>query len=166
MVAKYSCLKLVSLIPSDGIQGDHRDRSEPGDWPRCGQLPAQGSSPRSGRLQIRRPTKGPERSISFPGRICRRRHDCAKCKYPIYHCAFHLVRGADGAVLQVAARIADVAIKSFGKLDGVVINHGVLSPIARLEHADVEEWKRLYDTNLFSALALVGRQRLERDHQH
>jgi NAD(P)-dependent dehydrogenase (short-subunit alcohol dehydrogenase family) len=58
--------------------------------------------------------------------------------------------------LQSAAKATNLAIKAFGQLDGVVINHGVLSPIARLEHASIDEWKKLYDVNLFSALALVG----------
>lgn len=45
---------------------------------------------------------------------------------------------------------------TFGRLDGVVVNHGVLSPITRLADSSVEEWKKLYDANLFSALALVS----------
>jgi NAD(P)-dependent dehydrogenase (short-subunit alcohol dehydrogenase family) len=57
---------------------------------------------------------------------------------------------------QSAAKATNLAIKSFGQLDGVVINHGVLSPISRLEHASIEDWKKLYDVNLFSALALAS----------
>jgi len=52
--------------------------------------------------------------------------------------------------------VVDVAIRAFGHVDGVVINHGVLSPIARLEDASLDEWKKLFDVNLFSALALVS----------
>lgn len=39
----------------------------------------------------------------------------------------------------------------------MVVNHGVLSPMTRIEDASVEEWKKLYDANFFSALALVSR---------
>lgn len=48
-----------------------------------------------------------------------------------------------------------MAVKAFGKIDGIVINHGVLEPVSRLENFNVEEWKRAYDINVFSGLALV-----------
>ncbi|OLN96406.1 putative oxidoreductase C30D10.05c [Colletotrichum chlorophyti] len=51
--------------------------------------------------------------------------------------------------------IADVAVKSFGKIDGIVINHGVLEPVTRLADSSIEDWKRAYDINVFSGLALV-----------
>ena len=53
----------------------------------------------------------------------------------------------------------ELAILTFGKIDGVVVNHGVLSPMTRIENASIEEWKKLYDANFFSALALVSRNR-------
>lgn len=62
---------------------------------------------------------------------------------------------ADMTASDTAVRVVDVTIKAFGRVDGVVINHGVLSPIARLEDASLDEWKKLFDVNLFSALALV-----------
>ncbi|KAK0633581.1 hypothetical protein B0T14DRAFT_74484 [Immersiella caudata] len=62
---------------------------------------------------------------------------------------------ADMTASDSAAKVTSLAIKAFGQLDGVVINHGVLSPITRLEHASIDEWKKLYDVNLFSALALL-----------
>lgn len=37
----------------------------------------------------------------------------------------------------------------------MVINHGVLTPITRLVDASVEDWKLLYDVNVFSGVALV-----------
>ncbi|KAK3941936.1 hypothetical protein QBC46DRAFT_381314 [Diplogelasinospora grovesii] len=62
---------------------------------------------------------------------------------------------ADLTVLDNASKATELAIKSFGRLDGVIVNHGVLSPMTRLENASIEEWKALYDANFFSALALV-----------
>lgn len=38
----------------------------------------------------------------------------------------------------------------------MVINHGALAPITRLADASVEDWKKLYDVNVFSGVALVG----------
>ncbi|KAK4145378.1 uncharacterized protein C8A04DRAFT_10755 [Dichotomopilus funicola] len=64
--------------------------------------------------------------------------------------------GADLTVTDTAHRVKELAILTFGQIDGVVINHGVLSPMTRIENASIEEWKKLYDANFFSALALVS----------
>ncbi len=60
-------------------------------------------------------------------------------------------------LFKTAWKVKELAILTFGRIDGVVVNHGVLSPMTRLENASVEEWKKLYDANFFSALALVSR---------
>ena len=57
---------------------------------------------------------------------------------------------------QASQKATQLAIERWGRLDGVVINHGALSPMARLADASIEEWKTLYDVNFFSALALVS----------
>ncbi|KAK3383582.1 hypothetical protein B0T24DRAFT_688130 [Lasiosphaeria ovina] len=62
---------------------------------------------------------------------------------------------ADLTNVNVAAEVTKLAIKSFGKIDGVVINHGVLHPMTRIEKSSIDEWKELFDANLFSALALA-----------
>ncbi|KAG7291607.1 hypothetical protein NEMBOFW57_001626 [Staphylotrichum longicolle] len=62
---------------------------------------------------------------------------------------------ADMTVADTAFRVKELAILTFGKIDGVVVNHGVLSPMTRIENASIEEWKKLYDANFFSALALT-----------
>jgi NAD(P)-dependent dehydrogenase (short-subunit alcohol dehydrogenase family) len=51
--------------------------------------------------------------------------------------------------------VIDRAIKAFGRLDGIVINHGVLLPMQKIADANVKEWKQVFDANFFSALALV-----------
>ncbi|KAL7800160.1 hypothetical protein V8C37DRAFT_7995 [Trichoderma ceciliae] len=53
-----------------------------------------------------------------------------------------------------AERLTDLALKSFGKIDGVVINHGVLEP-ARFAAASLEDTRRLYDINFFSYIAMA-----------
>ncbi|KAK4102687.1 NAD(P)-binding protein [Parathielavia hyrcaniae] len=62
---------------------------------------------------------------------------------------------ADMTLTDTAWRATELAILTFGRIDGVVVNHGVLSPMARIENASVEDWKKLYDANFFSALALT-----------
>ncbi|KAF9879480.1 hypothetical protein CkaCkLH20_03023 [Colletotrichum karsti] len=57
--------------------------------------------------------------------------------------------------IKTIPKIAETAIKAFGKIDGIVVNHGVLEPVTRLEHFDIEAWRKAYDINVFSGLALV-----------
>lgn len=56
---------------------------------------------------------------------------------------------------QNATKITDLAVKFGGRIDGLVVNHAALEPIKRVADSTVDEWKRLYDINLFSPLALV-----------
>ncbi|KAI3321427.1 short-chain dehydrogenase [Xylariaceae sp. AK1471] len=62
---------------------------------------------------------------------------------------------ADLADLKVAPKIMASTVKAFGKIDGLVINHGTLSPITKISDSDAEEWRRAYDINVFSPVALV-----------
>ncbi|KAI0101397.1 short-chain dehydrogenase [Nemania sp. FL0031] len=62
---------------------------------------------------------------------------------------------ADLADLKVAPEIVASALKAFGRIDGLVINHSSLSPITKIFESDAEEWRRAYDVNVFSAVALV-----------
>lgn len=50
--------------------------------------------------------------------------------------------------------LTGLAIKSFGRLDGLVINHGLLVS-ERMANGSIETFKNLYDVNVFSALAMV-----------
>jgi NAD(P)-dependent dehydrogenase (short-subunit alcohol dehydrogenase family) len=50
-------------------------------------------------------------------------------------------------------------VKAFGHLDGIIINHGALLPLERIADANIEEWKRVYDINVFSAIALAKEAR-------
>lgn len=56
---------------------------------------------------------------------------------------------------QTAAPVIQATVKAFGKVDGIVINHGVLTPLSRIADSNPEEWRRCYDINVMSALALV-----------
>ncbi|KAL7934237.1 hypothetical protein V8C35DRAFT_302089 [Trichoderma chlorosporum] len=54
----------------------------------------------------------------------------------------------------ITERLADLAVNSFGRIDGVVINHGVLE-VEKFATASLEDTKRLYDINFFSYLAMA-----------
>ncbi|KAI0183656.1 short-chain dehydrogenase [Xylaria flabelliformis] len=62
---------------------------------------------------------------------------------------------ADLSDLKVAPKVVASALKTFGKIDGLVVNHSTLSPIAKIFESDAEEWRRAFDINVFSAVALV-----------
>lgn len=55
----------------------------------------------------------------------------------------------------IGKEIANLALKEFGTIDGVVVNHGTLAPVARISDANIEDWKHNFDVNFFSAIAFV-----------
>lgn len=66
------------------------------------------------------------------------------------------IRSADHSSYdQVAQNLTSTAVKAFGRLDGVVICHGVLDPI-RMGDETVENLKFVYDVNVFSCFAVVS----------
>lgn len=50
--------------------------------------------------------------------------------------------------------MADLAVKSFGKIDGIVISHGVLEP-DKLSNVSMDTFRYAYDVNVFSCLAVA-----------
>lgn len=58
--------------------------------------------------------------------------------------------------IQVAPKIIQTSLHAFGKIDGLVINHGVIAPLTKISESSAEEWRRAYDINVFSAVALVS----------
>jgi len=62
----------------------------------------------------------------------------------------------DMADFSIAKRAAELATSEFGQIDGLVINHGLLSPVTRIANSKVEEWKKSFDINFFSAIELVS----------
>ncbi|KAM5367585.1 hypothetical protein ACJZ2D_009953 [Fusarium nematophilum] len=55
---------------------------------------------------------------------------------------------------EMATKLTDLAVSSFGKIDGMVINHGLLLP-KRFADTTIDEWKQVYDINVFSGIALA-----------
>ena len=60
-----------------------------------------------------------------------------------------------GSDTSLGQQAVDLAKSSFGRLDGLIINHGSLKGTARLAEANVEEWKAGFDINVFSSVAIV-----------
>ena len=73
-------------------------------------------------------------------------------KYP------QLVRTVAGDLgdLSLAQQAVDLATKEFGRLDGLIVNHGMIEPVAKIRDCKPEDWKRAFDVNLFSAVAFVS----------
>lgn len=58
--------------------------------------------------------------------------------------------------LSLAKQAVDLAISSTGRVDALIINHGTLGKIQRIEDcANVEDFRETMQVNFFSAIALV-----------
>ena len=57
--------------------------------------------------------------------------------------------------LSLAQQAVDLATKEFGRLDGLIVNHGMIEPVAKIRDCKPEDWKRTFDVNLISAVAFV-----------
>ena len=44
----------------------------------------------------------------------------------------------------------------FGRLDSLILNHGTLGPVTRLEDANAPAWKAAFDINFFACVAFVS----------
>jgi len=56
----------------------------------------------------------------------------------------------------LAQQTVDLAIKEFGNLDAVVVNHGALIGLDRVVHCDLVQWSEMLNINFLSAVAFVG----------
>ncbi|KAL4868996.1 hypothetical protein BDV12DRAFT_90324 [Aspergillus spectabilis] len=65
------------------------------------------------------------------------------------------VLNGDLADPSLAQKAVDLALSSFGQLDGLVLNHGILGQVGKIATADIQEWKRGYDVNFFSLVAFI-----------
>lgn len=52
-------------------------------------------------------------------------------------------------------KAVDLAVQRWGRLDAVIINHGVLEPCARVADADPKEWSNTYEINIISYVSMV-----------
>lgn len=61
----------------------------------------------------------------------------------------------DLADFSIGKKAADLATATWNRLDGLVVNHGVLEPVKKICDTDAEEWRAAFDVNVFSGVALV-----------
>ncbi|KAL8929046.1 MAG: hypothetical protein Q9208_001489 [Pyrenodesmia sp. 3 TL-2023] len=61
----------------------------------------------------------------------------------------------DLADFSLALKAVEVASKDFGRLDGLILNHGVLEPATKIANSDPEAWRSCFDVNFFSLVAFI-----------
>ncbi|MCJ1281379.1 hypothetical protein MMC26_000698 [Xylographa opegraphella] len=65
------------------------------------------------------------------------------------------VLAGDMANFDLAAKAVELTNKEFGRIDGLIINHGVLAPVTQVVDSNPEHWKQNFDVNFFSAVAFA-----------
>ncbi|KAJ5551627.1 hypothetical protein N7535_000428 [Penicillium sp. DV-2018c] len=65
------------------------------------------------------------------------------------------VLNGDLADFSLAQKAVDIATKTFGQLDGMVLNHGVLGQVGKISETDPQQWKEAFDINFISLVAFA-----------
>ncbi|KAF2226478.1 hypothetical protein BDZ85DRAFT_256226 [Elsinoe ampelina] len=65
------------------------------------------------------------------------------------------VLAGDLSDFSLGPKALDLATSTWNRLDGLILNHGVLDPVKRVAQADPEEWRKCFDINFFSYVASV-----------
>lgn len=73
-----------------------------------------------------------------------------------YGAANVAVLAGDVTDVSLPARAVEIVQQRWGRLDALVLNHGTLDPVRRVDEADVEAWKRGFDVNFFSFVGMVS----------
>ena len=79
-----------------------------------------------------------------------------RTRYPIQT----LVLAGDLGDLSLPQKAVDMTLEKFGQLDGVIVNHGIMDPVTKIETSDIEKWKKNFDVNFFSSVAFVSIEKL------
>ena len=72
-----------------------------------------------------------------------------------------LILAGDLGDFLLAQKAVASALEAFGNLDGLIVNHGMMDPVMKIETSDIEEWRKLFDVNFFSAVAFVSIEKPE-----
>ena len=72
----------------------------------------------------------------------------------------------DLADFSLGQKAVDLALKAFGRLDGLVLNHGMLGQVANVADADPKQWQHGFDVNFISLVTFVSYflDSLDQDH--
>ncbi|KAF2444867.1 NAD(P)-binding protein [Karstenula rhodostoma CBS 690.94] len=65
------------------------------------------------------------------------------------------VVAGDLSDFNISTKAVEVANERFGRVDGLIVNHGSLDPVKKIADSSPEEWSKAFDTNVFSAIALI-----------
>jgi NAD(P)-dependent dehydrogenase (short-subunit alcohol dehydrogenase family) len=65
------------------------------------------------------------------------------------------ILAGDLADFKLGQKAVDIAESTWSRIDGLIINHGILNPVKRISDTDAEEWRDAFDVNVFSAIAMV-----------
>lgn len=65
------------------------------------------------------------------------------------------VVNGDLADFSLAQKAVDIAIDTFGQLDGMVLNHGILGQTGNVAVTDIAEWQAAFNINFMSLVAFV-----------
>ncbi|KAJ5999362.1 Short-chain dehydrogenase/reductase SDR [Penicillium sp. IBT 35674x] len=71
-----------------------------------------------------------------------------------YNKQVEVVNG-DLADFSLAQKAVDIAIETFGQLDGMVLNHGILGQTGNVAVTDVAEWQAAFNVNFMSLVAFA-----------
>lgn len=55
----------------------------------------------------------------------------------------------------LAEKAVEVAVKEFGGLDGLIVNHGSMFGVNKVSNCELEEWSKMLNVNFISAVAFV-----------
>ncbi|KAI9811706.1 MAG: hypothetical protein M1832_000703 [Thelocarpon impressellum] len=62
---------------------------------------------------------------------------------------------ADVTAPDVAARVVALALLTWGRLDGLLLNHGVLGPVGKVADGDVAAWGDALQVNFLSCVSFI-----------
>ncbi|KAJ5624765.1 Short-chain dehydrogenase/reductase SDR [Penicillium lagena] len=65
------------------------------------------------------------------------------------------VLNGDLADFSLAQKAVDLALQSFGQLDGMVLNHGILGQVGKLADTEVQQWQEGFNINFISLVAFT-----------
>lgn len=66
-----------------------------------------------------------------------------------------VVISGDISKREVSEEAVNAAVSNFNHIDSIILNAGILSPVGPVSETKIEDWKRLYDVNLFALLHTV-----------
>ena len=65
------------------------------------------------------------------------------------------VLAGDLADFSLGQKAHELATSTWKRLDGLIVNHAILDPVKRIANTEADEWRSLFDINVFSAVAMV-----------